>query len=66
MMFILGYYKVEMFDRNVNDYVLIVYGFGMYVEVIDFEDKIIMLRVRYYEIVLMYGIIIFNVGFNFY
>lgn len=48
MMFILGYYKVEMFDRNVNDYVLIVYGFGMYVEVIDFEDKIIMLRVRYY------------------
>lgn len=61
MMFILGYYKVEMFDRNVNDYVLIVYGFGMYVEVIDFEDKIIMLRVRYYEIVLMYGIIIFNV-----
>lgn len=66
MMFVLGYYKVEMFDRNVNDYVLIVYGFGMYVEVIDFEDKIIMLRVRYYEIVLMYGIIIFNVGFNFY
>lgn len=66
MMFILGYYKVEMFDRNVNDYVLIVYGFGMYVEVIDFEDKIIMLRVRYYKIVLMYGIIIFNVGFNFY
>lgn len=64
-MFILGYYKVEMFDRNVNDYVLIVYGFGMYVEVIDFEDKIIMLRVRYYKIVLMYGIIIFNVGFNF-
>lgn len=61
MMFILGYYKVEMFDRNVNDYVLIVYGFGMYVEVIDFEDKIIMLRVRYYKIVLMYGIIIFNV-----
>lgn len=61
MMFVLGYYKVEMFDRNVNDYVLIVYGFGMYVEVIDFEDKIIMLRVRYYKIVLMYGIIIFNV-----
>lgn len=66
MMFILGYYKVEMFDRNVNDYVLIVYGFGMYVEVIDFEDKIIMLRVRYYKIVLKYGIIIFNVGLNFY
>lgn len=47
MLFILGHYKVEMFDRNVNDYVPTVYGLGMHVEVSDPEDKVVMSRVRY-------------------
>lgn len=49
MMFISGHYKVEMFDRNVNDYVPTVYGLGMHVEVTDPEDKTIMSRVRYHR-----------------
>ena len=47
MLFVLGHYKVEMFDRNVNDYVPTVYGLGMHVEVSDPEDKVVMSRVRY-------------------
>ncbi|XP_061177842.1 transmembrane emp24 domain-containing protein eca-like isoform X2 [Saccostrea echinata] len=41
---VVGHYKVEMFDRNVNDYVPTVYGLGMHVEVTDPEDKTVMSR----------------------
>lgn len=66
MMFISGHYKVEMFDRNVNDYVPTVYGLGMHVEVTDPEDKTIMSRVRYHKTAPKHGITIPNAGLNFY
>lgn len=59
-MFVSGHYKVEMFDRNVNDYVPTVYGLGMHVEVTDPEDKTIMSRVRYHKIAPKHGITIPN------
>lgn len=41
-----GNYKVEIFDKNINDFVPTVYGLGMHVEIRDPDDKIILSRVR--------------------
>ena len=41
-----GRYKVEIFDRNINDFVPTVYGLGMHVEIRDPEDKLVLSRVR--------------------
>lgn len=42
-----GNYKVEIFDKNINDFVPTVYGLGMHVEIRDPDDKIILSRVRW-------------------
>lgn len=46
MCFFTGNYKVEVFDRNQNQYVPTMTGLGMHVEVRDPEHKIVMSRVR--------------------
>lgn len=40
-----GHYKVEILDKNINDYVPTVYGLGMHVETHDPDDKIVLSRV---------------------
>lgn len=37
---------MEIFDRNINDFVPTVYGLGMHVEVRDPDDKVLLSRVR--------------------
>ncbi|XP_060072861.1 transmembrane emp24 domain-containing protein eca-like [Ylistrum balloti] len=41
---VVGHYKVEILDNNINDYVPTVYGLGMHVEIRDPEDKVVMSR----------------------
>lgn len=40
-----GNYKVEIFDKNINDFVPTVYGLGMHVEIRDPDDKVVLSRV---------------------
>lgn len=48
MLFYTGHYKVEIFDRNTNQYVPTVYGLGMHVEIKDPDSKVVLSRVRYF------------------
>ncbi|CAI9739069.1 emp24 domain-containing eca-like isoform X1 [Octopus vulgaris] len=41
---VVGKYKVEIFDKNVNKYVPTVHGLGIHVEVKDPEDKVVLSR----------------------
>ncbi|KAK7110507.1 transmembrane emp24 domain-containing protein eca-like isoform X2 [Littorina saxatilis] len=41
---VVGNYKVEIFDKNINDFVPTVYGLGMLVEIRDPDDKIVLSR----------------------
>ena len=42
-----GRYKVEIFDKNINDFVPTVYGLGMHVEIHDPDDKMLLSRVSH-------------------
>ena len=44
--FLPGNYKVEIFDKNINDFVPTVYGLGMHVDIRDPDDKVVLSRVR--------------------
>ncbi|XP_045190804.1 transmembrane emp24 domain-containing protein eca-like isoform X3 [Mercenaria mercenaria] len=41
---VVGRYKVQIFDKNVNDYVPTVQGLGMHVEIKDTDSKIVLSR----------------------
>ncbi|KAK7479357.1 hypothetical protein BaRGS_00029435 [Batillaria attramentaria] len=41
---VVGNYKVEIFDSNINDFVPTVYGLGMHVDIRDPDDKVILSR----------------------
>ena len=41
-----GHYKVEIFDKNQNQYLPTVAGLGMHVEVKDPDEKLVLARVR--------------------
>ncbi|XP_076460372.1 transmembrane emp24 domain-containing protein eca-like isoform X3 [Babylonia areolata] len=41
---VVGNYKVEMFDKNINDFVPTMHGLGMHVEVRDPDDKVVLSR----------------------
>ena len=43
---ITGNYKVEIFDKNIQDYVPTVQGLGMHVEIKDPDEKAVLSRVR--------------------
>jgi hypothetical protein len=47
-----GKYKVELFDKNSNDYVPSSNGIGMHVEVKDPDQKMIMSKVSFFLIIL--------------
>lgn len=40
-----GRYKVQIFDKNVNDYVPTIQGLGMHVEIKDPDTKVVVSRV---------------------
>ncbi|XP_063433460.1 transmembrane emp24 domain-containing protein eca-like isoform X1 [Mytilus trossulus] len=41
---VVGHYKVEVFDKNTNNYVPSVPGWGMHVEIQDPDDKVVLSR----------------------